>query len=357
MSPRPDARRPCRPPRPRPTRGLTASRQSRAPRQPSSMTWPGPQVAPGVTTLRARISQRSMPAASASRSSRPSVANWAWLAPKPRKAPHTGLLVRTAHGLDVDHGPGVGPAGVAGRPLEHLHPHRRVRPRVADDAGLERGDAPVGVAPGPRLDAHRVALGVDVQRLLPAERALHRPAEQPGGQRGLGLVGAVLLAAEGAAVGDEVDEHPVLGDAEDVGDLAAVVPHALPAREHLQRAVVAGHGQRRLGLEEGVLDALGLEHLVDGVGAGGQRGVGVEPVGVVAAGVGRAGQDVGRPGSPTSHTAGSVGVERGQGVGERGERLVVDLHQLGGPAGRGPVARPRRGRARRRCTTCARRPG
>ena len=26
----------------------------------------------------------------------PSVANWAWLAPKPRKAPHTGLLVRTA---------------------------------------------------------------------------------------------------------------------------------------------------------------------------------------------------------------------------------------------------------------------
>ena len=24
------------------------------------------------------------------------MANWAWLAPKPRKAPHTGLLVRTA---------------------------------------------------------------------------------------------------------------------------------------------------------------------------------------------------------------------------------------------------------------------
>ena len=37
-----------------------------------------------------------MPAASASRSSTPSLANWAWLAPKPRNAPHTGLLVRTA---------------------------------------------------------------------------------------------------------------------------------------------------------------------------------------------------------------------------------------------------------------------
>jgi hypothetical protein len=24
------------------------------------------------------------------------MANWAWLAPKPRKAPHTGLLVRAA---------------------------------------------------------------------------------------------------------------------------------------------------------------------------------------------------------------------------------------------------------------------
>ena len=100
-----------------------------------------------------------------------------------------------------------------------------------------------------------------------------------GGERGLGLVGAVLLAAEGTAVGDEVHEHPVLGDGEHVGDLAAVVPHALAAREHLERAVVEGHGQRRLGLEEGVLDALGLEHLVDGVGAGGEGGVDVRPSG------------------------------------------------------------------------------
>jgi hypothetical protein len=37
-----------------------------------------------------------MPAISASRSIMPSIANWAWLAPKPRNAPHTELLVRTA---------------------------------------------------------------------------------------------------------------------------------------------------------------------------------------------------------------------------------------------------------------------
>jgi hypothetical protein len=78
-----------------------------------------------------------------------------------------------------------------------------------------------------------VALGVDVERLLPAERALHRPPEQPGGERRLGLVGAVLLAPERAPVGDQVDEDPVLGQAEDVGDLAAVVPYPLAAGEHL----------------------------------------------------------------------------------------------------------------------------
>ena len=60
------------------------------------MIWPGPHTEPGTTTLRDRISQPSMPTAAARRSITPSMANWAWLAPKPRKAPHTGLLVRAA---------------------------------------------------------------------------------------------------------------------------------------------------------------------------------------------------------------------------------------------------------------------
>ena len=73
-----------------------ASRQARAPSEPSSITCPGPQTSPGVTTLRERISQALMPTSAASRSMTPSMANWAWLAPKPRKAPQTGLFVRTA---------------------------------------------------------------------------------------------------------------------------------------------------------------------------------------------------------------------------------------------------------------------
>ncbi len=168
---------------------------------------------------------------------------------------------------------------------------------------------------------------MQVEALLPAERALDRAADQAGGQRGLALVGGVLLAAERAAVGDEVDEDAVLGLGQHVGDLAAVVPHALAAGEHLQPAVVERHDQRRLRLEEGVLDALGLEHLVDGVGAAGEGLVDVAP------GVGAAGQEV-----PVEAPDGVlVALEGVEGVGERGERVVVDVHELGRPAGRGPV--------------------
>ena len=60
------------------------------------MIWPGPHTSPGRITLRLRISHPVMPTCSARRSSTPSMANCAWLAPKPRNAPHTGLFVRTA---------------------------------------------------------------------------------------------------------------------------------------------------------------------------------------------------------------------------------------------------------------------
>ena len=76
--------------------GFTASRHARAPRHPSSIICPGPQMSPGSTTLRDRISQPLIPTFSANRSIMPSIANWAWLAPNPLKAPQTGLLVRAA---------------------------------------------------------------------------------------------------------------------------------------------------------------------------------------------------------------------------------------------------------------------
>ena len=87
----------------------------------------------------------------------------------------------------------------------------------------------------------------------------------------------VLLAAEGAAVGDELDGDLLVGQAEHRGDVVAVVPHALAAASRRAVAVpsAAGTASVRLGLQEGVLDALGLERLVHDVGAGGERGVDV----------------------------------------------------------------------------------
>ncbi len=135
----------------------------------------------------------------------PSMANWAWLAPKPRKAPPTELLVRAATDSTSTTGHGVGPGGVAGRALQHLHPDRGVRAGVADHPRLVGREAALGVASRPDLDADRVALGVDQMRLLPGDGALDRTVEQEGGEGGLGLVAEVLLAAERAAVGYQFD--------------------------------------------------------------------------------------------------------------------------------------------------------
>ena len=206
------------------------------------------------------------------------MANCAWLAPNPRNAPHTRLLVRAAIDSTSTAGTWYGAGGVAGRPLEHLHPDRRVGAGVADGAHLDRGEHAVGVAAGPVLEADRVALGVDAEALLARQRALHRAVEQPRRERGVGLVAHVLLAAERAAVGDQLDRDPIGGEVEHAADVVAVVPHALAAGVDVQRRSSPspdGHGERRLGLEEGVLDALGLEDLVDRVGAGRERAVDV----------------------------------------------------------------------------------
>ena len=177
----------------------------------------------------------------------------------------------------------------------------------------------VGVAAGPVLQADRVALGVHAEALLAAQRALHRPLQEPGRERGLGLVAHVLLAAERAAVRDQLDGDPVGGEAEHGGDVVAVVPHALAAGVHVQPAVVARHRQRRLGLEERVLDALRLEHLVHDVGARGERGVDV------AAGVLAHAQHVV---VRAPHRDLGI-VDGGDGIGDRPEHVVLDVDQLG----------------------------
>ena len=181
-----------------------------------------------------------------------------------------------AHGgaVHVDVGHPVRAARVAGSTLEHLHPHARVGAAVADAAHAQRGQVAVGIATCPVLEANRVPLGMDQEALLARERALHRALQQEGSQRGLPLVAHVLLAAERTTVGDQLHRDRVDAHTEQSSDLVAVVPHSLATRVD-QQVPVAGHRQRALGLEEGVLDALRVEHLVHHVRAGGQRVVGV----------------------------------------------------------------------------------
>ena len=111
--------------------------------------------------------------------------------------------------------------------------------------------------------------------------------------------------------------------------LVAVVPHALAAGVQVQAALPVddlGHGQGRLGLQEGLLHPLGLKRLPHDVSRRGQR-----ILHVAAPGVRRHRQDVAVQ-SP-HRVLGAVGHGRGR-VGYRGQRLVDHVDQLRRPAGR-----------------------
>ncbi len=216
---------------------------------------------------------------------------------------------------------------MAGGPLEHLHADTRVRTRVADAAHLQGGEAAGRIAARQVLETDRVPLGVDEEALLTREGALHRAVQQPRRQRCLTLVAHVLLATERATVRHEFDGDLVVADCEQRGDLVAVVPHALTTRVDVQvtAAVVAArrHCQRALRLEEGVLDALGLEHLVHGVRTGSQGCIHV----ATAVGAHRQHVAVGAP-------HGRLGVvDSGHRIGDRAQHLVLHLDQLRRVAG------------------------
>ena len=178
--------------------------------------------------------------------------------------------------LDVDVRHAVGAARVAGRALEHLPADRRVRARVAEHARLHGGQPALGVAADRVL--HRESGGAwgaggSTPRGDSVSFTGRRVTQRE--QRRLRLHRHVLLAAERAAVGHQLDEDAVLGEAEERRHLPAVVEDPLSLREEVQRAVGARLGQRALGLEVQVLDALRLPRAVHDVSARGERRVGV----------------------------------------------------------------------------------
>ncbi len=167
----------------------------------------------------------------------------------------------------------------------------------------------------------------------------------------MGLVAHVLLATERAAVRHQLDRDAILVEGEHARDVVAVVPHALATGVDVEAPIAAGtggHGQGRLGLEERMLDALGLEPLVHRERT---RRECLTEVGSPRVGAGREHIRVG----PPDRQRRIVG-ERGHGVGVRRVDVVGDLDEFdrgtGMLAGVGHhdgqhVARVRRGAADR----------
>ncbi len=132
----------------------------------------------------------------------------------------------------------------------------------------------------------------------------------------------VLLGPERSSGRDLDDAHAILGNPEERGDLAAVVPDALALRIDIQRTVSVGHDERGLGLEEGVLDELGTERLRDHVRSSGEGFVDVASLHA------RDREDV-----PALVQLRGLGRKRLERVGHRLEHLVLHLHEGGRSAG------------------------
>ncbi len=177
---------------------------------------------------------------------------------------------------------------------------------------------------------------MQAQALRPRDRQEDRAAGDPGEERGLPLDREVLLAAEPAAGGHLGDPHARLGKGEHVGDLAPVLPDALPLGEDLQlgRAVPrSGHRQAGFRLEEGVLDRARREAVAHDVGRGRQGSRRVAP------------PDHGGVKQIARRMDGrGTGLERRERVGDRRQNLILDIDQGGRRAGL--AARPGRHRGK-----------
>ena len=257
-------------------RGRAAvSRMHRATGATLSTTWPVIRRSPVRMALRSRISTGSRPQAAASLSIWPSWAKHACTTPKPRMAPHGGLLVRTAHPSTTAFSQAYGPLGVG----DGVHQHGRrgggVGAAVEQEAGLDLHDAAVGGGVVAHPDPRRVAVDVAEEALLPAVLHLHRPAGAQGQQAAVHLQADVLPGAEGTADAAEHEADPLGVEPEAGGHLLAVLVQPLGGDVELHPGPARiGEGDGRLEAQEGLVlhpDLVGaLDHHRPG-------GVGVAP--------------------------------------------------------------------------------
>ncbi len=211
------------------------------------------------------------------------------------------------------------------RAFEHFSANRSVGAGVTGHARAHREQMSLGVAGHFIVHGDGVAFGMDADALLPIQSDLGRPAGEMGDERGLGLDGHVLLAAERAAVGSEHRFHFFVGQVQERGHLTPVVEDALSLGVETQAAVLARFGQAGLGFQVEMLDALGLIVSFDHVGRG-REGL----VGVPATDRG-AGEKVVVGGIHARRSLGQSGGRRGHGL----EHFVLHFHQTCRGAGSG----------------------
>jgi len=157
----------------------------------------------------------------------------------------------------------------------------------------------------------RVPVHVPEERLLPGVDHLHRAAGVQREQARVDLHGQVLAGAERAADAGQHQPHLVLGHAQAGRDLCLVHVQPLGGHVQLDAAVLGGHRQAGLGAEERLVLHADLI-------AAGDHDVSV-----------RLRVSPSDPHVPDQVAAGvhrlRAGAQRGLGVGDRGQHLVVAL--------------------------------
>ena len=146
------------------------------------------------------------------------------------------------------------------RPLDHRQPHAGVGAAVRVHGGHQAREPAILIAAHGVVHDDGVALGVHAHGFLAGQAHHGGLAGQPGQQGRVALGGDVLLAAEAAAVLDLDHVHQGLGQAEEQGQLMAVLIDALAAAVDLHAGLAVllpGEGQGGFGLQEGMLDPLG----------------------------------------------------------------------------------------------------
>ena len=184
---------------------------------------------------------------------------------------------------------------------------RAVRAAVEDDAGLEAHERAVGFRAVAHPDVGRVAVHVTEERLAAGVHHLHRSAGVQREQARVDVEADVLPRAERAADTAEGQAYELLGEAQALRHLLAVVVQPLGRDDQVDAAVVGGDREPGLGTHERLVLHADLVRALDDDRA---------PVRGIAAPDDQLAEDV------------AVGVQRrrvgcGLGIGERLEHVVA----------------------------------